>query len=77
MKRDLHYMQKTLKQLLEMYADEKTRINRADAETTQRIIVNEVYERINKVFKVLDNNDNVNVESLYAELIQAAELPKY
>ena len=76
MARNIHYMQKTLKELLEMYADENGRINKDDAETTQRIIVNEVYERINKVFRVLDNNENVNIESLYAELIQAAEKPK-
>ena len=76
MKRNLHYMQKTLKELIEMYAYENGRENQKDAEITQRIIVNEVYERINKVFRMLDNNENVNIESLYAELIQAAENPK-
>jgi hypothetical protein len=76
MKRNLHYMQKTLKELLEMYADENTRINREDAEITQGFIVNEVYARVKKVFDVLDNNENVNIESLYAELLQAAEKPK-
>ena len=76
MKRNLHYMQKTLKELIEMYAYENGRENQKDAEITQKIIVNEVYERINKVFRMLDNNENVNIESLYAELIQAAENPK-
>lgn len=76
MKRNLHYMQKTLKELLEMYADENTRINREDAEITQGFIVNEVYARVKKVFDVLDNNENVNIESLYAELLQAAEKPQ-
>lgn len=73
MKRNLHYMQKTLKELIEMYADENNRINKDDAKVTQKIIVNEVYERINKVFRVLDSEETINVESLYNELIQAAE----
>jgi len=73
MKRNLHYMQKTLKELIEMYDYENDRDNKKDAETTQKIIVNEVYARINKVFKVLDSGEKVNIESLYAELIQPAE----
>lgn len=76
MKRDPHYMQKTLKELFEMYAYEKDRNNKEDAEITQRKIVTEVYERINKVFRLLDNNENINIESLYAEFIQAAEIKK-
>ena len=66
-------MQKTLKELIEMYADENNRINKDDAKVTQKIIVNEVYERINKVFRILDSGETVNIESLYNELIQAAQ----
>lgn len=73
MKRNLHYMQKTLEELIEMYADENNRINKADAEETQKQIVYEVYARVKKVFTGLDSNENVNTKSLYQEFIQAAE----
>lgn len=72
MKRSLFYQQKTIKELFAMYADENNRINREDAENTQKHIVNEMYERLNKVFRVLDSGEAVNVESLYNEFLQAA-----
>lgn len=71
--RDLHYMKKSLKELLKIYAYEKDRDNKSDAKTTQKAIINEVYTRIDRAFRIIDNNKNVNIESLYSEIIQAAE----
>ena len=73
MKRNLSYMQKTIEELIEMYADENNRVNKDDAIQTKKLIVNEIYSRVKRTFDVLDYNVDVNVNSLYQEFIQAAE----
>lgn len=45
-KRDMNYRVKSLKELIDGYAHEVGRINQQDRETTQKLIVNEVYSRI-------------------------------
>lgn len=73
MKRNLSYMQKTIEELIEMYADENNRVNKEDAIQTKKLIVNEIYSRVKRTFDVLDFNEDVNVKSLYQEFIQPAE----
>lgn len=73
MKRNLSYMQKTIEELIEMYADENNRINKEDAIQTKKLIVNEIYSRVKRTFDVLDYNVDVNVNSLYQEFIQPAK----
>lgn len=73
MKRNLSYMQKTIEELIEMYADENNRVNKEDAIQTKKLIVNEIYSRVKRTFDVLDYNVDVNVNSLYQEFIQPAE----
>lgn len=65
----MHYATKSLKQLLEGYADEAYRINQKDKETTQRAIVNEVYTRIKNTFEMLENEPE-DVEQIYRQLIE-------
>lgn len=72
-KRSIHYMRKSIKELFEIYEDENHRINESDAQITKDLIKNEINERVQKVFRVLDGGDTVNVDSLYNEFIQAAE----
>ena len=72
-KRNLSYMQKTIEELIEMYADENNRVNKEDAIQTKKLIVNEIYSRVKRTFDVLDFNEDVNVKSLYQEFIQPAE----
>lgn len=76
MKRDINYMRKTLKELIDTYAFENGRDNKEDADETKRRIINEVYARVDKVFAVLNRNEAVDTESLYKELLQAADKPK-
>lgn len=66
-------MQKTIEELIEMYADENNRVNKEDAIQTKKLIVNEIYSRVKRTFDVLDFNEDVNVKSLYQEFIQPAE----
>lgn len=73
MKRNLSYMQKTIEELIELYADENNRVNKEDAIQTKKLIVNEIYSRVKRTFDVLDFNEDVNVKSLYQEFIQPAE----
>ena len=73
MKKNLSYMQKTIEELIEMYADENNRVNKEDAIQTKKLIVNEIYSRVKRTFDVLDFNEDVNVKSLYQEFIQPAE----
>ena len=73
MKRNLSYMQKTIEELIEMYADANNRVNKEDAIQTKKLIVNEIYSRVKRTFDVLDFNEDVNVKSLYQEFIQPAE----
>lgn len=73
MKRNLSYMQKTIEELIEMYADENNRVNKEDAIQTKKLIVNEIYSRVKRTFDVLDFNEDVNIKSLYQEFIQPAE----
>ena len=68
MKRPINYRTKSLKQLLDAYAFENDRINREDAETTQKYIVNEIYARIKDTFDFLDKG--ATVESVYKQLIE-------
>lgn len=71
-KRNLHYMQKTIKELFEMWEHENGRANKSDALTTKRIIAHELYERVDKAIRVLESGEDVNIDSLYNEFIQAA-----
>ena len=68
MKRPINYRTKSLKQLLEAYAFENDRINREDAEITQKYIVNEIYARVKATFDFLD--DGATVESVYNQLVE-------
>lgn len=54
MKRPMNYREKSMEELFKNYVDENYRINRADAQTTQRFIVNEVYERVKTAFELLE-----------------------
>lgn len=69
MERDIHYRTKSLKQLLEGYADEVGRLNQADRETTQNLIMREVYARIKDTFIWLDKEPEA-VGQIYKQLIE-------
>ena len=66
--RPMIYRTKSLKELLEAYTFENDRINKEDAETTKKYIVNEVYARIKSTFDFLENG--ANTESVYKQLIE-------
>ena len=68
MNRPMNYRTKNLKELLETYSFENTRINKEDAETTKAYVVNEIYARIKNAFDWLD--DDADVESVYKQLIE-------
>ena len=68
MNRPMNYRTKSLKELLEAYSFENGRINKGDAETTKKFIVNEVYERIKNTFDWLEGG--ADVESVYKQLIE-------
>ena len=68
MNRPMNYRTKSLKELLEAYSFENERINKEDAETTKKYIVNEVYARIKSTFDWLENG--ADVESVYKQLIE-------
>lgn len=72
MKRDLFYQRKTIRELFEMYEYEKKRINKDDARITMSSIKKEIRARVDEAFRILDNNDDVNVRSLYNCFEQAA-----
>ncbi len=69
MKRDINYRVKSLKELINGYAQEVGRINQQDKETTQKAIVNEVYARIKDTFDMLDANPDA-VDQIYRQLIE-------
>ena len=66
--RHMNYRTKSMKELLEAYRFENDRINKEDAETTKKYIVNEVYARIKSSFDWLENGSDV--ESVYRQLIE-------
>ena len=66
--RPMKYRSKSLKELLEAYSFENDRINKEDAETTKKYIVNEVYARIKNTFDFIENG--ANIESVYKQLIE-------
>ena len=66
--RHMNYRTKSMKELLEAYRFENDRINKEDAETTKKYIVNEVYARIKNTFDFLENGSDV--ESVYRQLIE-------
>ena len=66
--RPMIYRTKSLKTLLEAYRFENDRINKEDAETTKKYIVNEVYARIKNTFDFIENGSDV--ESVYRQLIE-------
>lgn len=68
MKRNIHYREKTLKELIDEYAFEVRRINRKDKETTQRLIVDEVYARIKDTFDMLDVDPEA-ADQIYKQMI--------
>lgn len=69
MERDIHYKAKSLKELVEGYAHEVGQDNQAEKETTQRLIVNEVYARIKDTFAMLDANPEA-VGQIYKQLLE-------
>ena len=66
--RHMNYRTKNMKELLDAYRFENERINKEDAETTKKYIVNEVYARIKNTFDFLENGSDV--ESIYRQLIE-------
>lgn len=64
----MNYRTKSMKELLEAYRFENDRINKEDAETTKKYIINEVYSRIKNTFDFLENGSDV--ESVYRQLIE-------
>ena len=66
--RPINYRTKSMKELLEAYRSENDRINKEDAETTKKYIINEVYARIKNTFDFLENGSDV--ESVYRQLIE-------
>lgn len=65
----MHYMVKSLKELIEGYAHEVGRDNRQDKESTQKAIVNEVYARIKDTFDMLDADPEA-IDQIYKQLIE-------
>lgn len=70
MKRDMHYKMKSLEELLKAYASENDRINKEEAETTKKLIVNEVYARIKDIFDLLEVATESDVQQIYKQLIE-------
>ncbi len=68
-KRNMNYRVKSLKELIDGYAHEVGRINQQDRETTQKLIVNEVYSRIKDTFDML-NADPDAADQIYKQLIE-------
>lgn len=68
-KRDIHYRQKSLKDLFEMYAGEQSRVNKEDAQITMDHIRNEVCARVQDTFKWLAE-DGANVDKIYRQFIE-------
>ena len=64
----MNYRTKSMKELFEAYRFENDRINKEDAETTKKYIVNEVYARIKNTFDFLENGSDV--ESVYRQFIE-------
>lgn len=69
MTRPINYRTKSLKELINAYAYETGRYNQQDKETTQRLIINEVYARIKDTFDMLDN-DPAAADQIYKQLIE-------
>lgn len=69
MKRNINYRTKSLKELINCYAYEVGRDNQKDKETTQRLIVNEVYARIKDTFDMLDSDPDA-ADQIYKQLIE-------
>lgn len=68
-KRNMHYRKKSLKEVINIYAQEAIRLNEEDRKITQRFIVNEVYARIKETFDMLDDNPE-EVEKIYEQFLQ-------
>ena len=66
--RPMNYRTKSMKELFEAYRFENDRINKEDAETTKKYIVNEVYARIKNTFDFLENGSDG--ESVYRQFIE-------
>lgn len=69
MTRSITYRTKTLEELINCYAHEVGRDNQKDKETTQRMIVNEVYARIKDTFDML-NADPEAADQIYRQLLE-------
>ncbi len=69
MKRNINYRTKSLKELINCYAHEVGRDDQKNKETTQRIIVNEVYARIKDAFDMLDADPEA-ADQIYKQLIE-------
>lgn len=70
--RDIHYRTKSLKELLEIYAFECGRINRKDAEITQRKVVTEVCARMSNAFTLLHEGEDV--KAVYRQLLKGQSI---
>lgn len=68
MERNMHYRTKSLKELLDIYAFEQSRIDEEDAEITQRNVITEAYARIADAFTLLNKGEDV--EAAYRQLIE-------
>lgn len=68
MKRPINYRIKSLEELLRCYADETSRIDADDKNTTQRFIKNEIKERIEDTFKMIDEHPE-DVDQIYHQLL--------
>lgn len=68
MNRPINYRMKSLDELLRCYADETSRMNADDRNTTQRLIKNEVLMRIEDTFKMIDEQPE-DVQQIYNQLI--------
>lgn len=69
MKRNINYRTKSLEELINCYAHEVGRDDQKDKETTQRLIVNEIYARIKDTFDMLDNDPEA-AGQIYKQLIK-------
>lgn len=68
MNRPINYRMKSLEGLLTCYADETSRMNADDRNTTQRLIKNEVLMRIEDTFKMIDEQPE-DVQQIYNQLL--------
>ena len=68
MNRPMNYRTKNLMKLLEAYSFENNRINKEDAESTKKNIMNEVYARIKDTFDLLE--DGADAEVVYIQLTE-------